>query len=67
MPKKMLKNYEIEVEFFDLETFEYKIMMNVFYIIENWSKICFKLNKEEKELNNKLENKSKDAYPKTEL
>ena len=69
--KKMLKNYEIEVEFFDLEIFECEIMMKVPYIIENLSKMCFKLNKKEKEkfvfLNNELEHKLKDTYPKTEL
>ena len=69
--KKMLKNYEIEVKFFDLEIFECEIMMNVPYLIENLFKLCSKLNKKEKEkfvfLNKELENKLKNTCPKTEL
>ena len=46
--KKLLKQYEIEIEFFDLEVFEDEIMLNILCLIKKLYKNINNLNIQEK-------------------
>jgi len=68
--ENFLKSYEINLEYFDLETFEDEIM-DIPYQIEFLKQHFNEMSKEEKEkffkLNRKLQNLLKDIKPKNKL